>query len=140
MKQPISGLAENESEIGEEKYRVVQNIRIEHNLKGIPPLIGTFFITNYKVGFKPRDKKTSSNNLTGSKSGGSETSRNEDLRISLVGKARVQDYFMIPLGMLFSAEIRTFVGTDNKVKHSCIELMSKDNRKWSLILKYFEEC
>ena len=57
-----------------------------------------------------------------------------------MGKAHVQDFFMIPLGMLFSAEIRTFVGTDNKVKHSCIELMSKDNRKWSLILKDFEEC
>ena len=54
-KQHIQGLQEYEVEIGEEKYRIVNNITCEHNLRQIPPLQGTFILTNFKIIFKPND-------------------------------------------------------------------------------------
>ena len=37
-KQHIQGLKEQEVEIGEEKYRIVNNITCEHNLRYVPYL------------------------------------------------------------------------------------------------------
>ena len=42
--------------------------------------------------------------------------------------------------MLHSAEVRTFVADDNKVKHSCVELCSKDQRRFSIIMNTYEDC
>ena len=53
VKQHISGLQEHEVEIGEEKYKIVNNISCEHNLRNIPSLQGTAIITNFKIIFKP---------------------------------------------------------------------------------------
>ena len=83
----------------------------EHNLKNIPSLQGTVIVTNFKIIFKPNDQQPLIAN---------------DATLALVGKSRVQDFFRLPLGMLSSAEVRTFVVDDNKIKHSCIELVSKD--------------
>lgn len=44
-------------EIGEEKYRVVNNITCEHNLRNIPPLQGSLIVTNFKVIFKPNEQQ-----------------------------------------------------------------------------------
>ena len=60
--------------------------------------------------------------------------------LAQVGKSRVQDFFRLPLGMLISVEVRTFVMDDNKIKHSCIELLSKDQRRMSIIMSSFDEC
>ena len=43
-----------------------------------------------------------------------------------VGEKRVQDFFRLPLGMLSTVEVRTYVVDDNKLKHSCVEIASKD--------------
>ena len=58
----------------------------------------------------------------------------------IIGKSRVQDYFTLPLGMLLSAEVRTKVESDNMIKHSCIELVSKDQRKLSIIMSDYDAC
>lgn len=42
--------------------------------------------------------------------------------------------------MLANVEVRTFVVDDNRIKHSCIELMSKDQRRMSIIMNSFEDC
>ena len=42
--------------------------------------------------------------------------------------------------MLLKAEVRTFVVDDHKIKHSCIELASKDQRRISIIMNNFEDC
>ena len=47
----------------------------------------------------------------------------------------MQDFFSLPLGMLLSAEVRTAVASDNLIKHSCVELLAKDMRKMSMLLK-----
>ena len=124
-KQHIQGLLEHEVEIGEEKYRIVNNVTCEHNLRSVPPLQGVFILTNFKVIFKPAEQQP---NVT------------VDSQLQLVGKSRVQDFFRLPLGMLASAEVRTFVVDDNRIKHSCIELLSKDQRRMSIIMGSFDDC
>lgn len=57
-----------------------------------------------------------------------------------VGKSRVQDFFRFTLGMLLSVDVRTFVVDDHRIKHSCIELVTKDQRRMSLIMGNFDEC
>ena len=57
-----------------------------------------------------------------------------------MGKSRVQDFFKLPLGMLLSTEVRTTVADDNKIKHSCIELLSKDQRRMSVIMSDYDAC
>ena len=52
----------------------------------------------------------------------------------------MQDYFCITLGMLYSAEVRTSVASDNLIKHSCIELLAKDMRRMSIIMSDYEAC
>lgn len=42
--------------------------------------------------------------------------------------------------MLLKAEVRTFVVDDNRIKHSCIELLCKDQRRLSIIMSNFEDC
>ena len=42
--------------------------------------------------------------------------------------------------MLFSVEVRTFVVDDNKIKHSCVELVSKDQRRMTIIMGTYEDC
>ena len=42
--------------------------------------------------------------------------------------------------MLHSVEVRTFVVDDNRIKHSCVEILSKDQRRMSFILHSFEDC
>ena len=54
-KQHISGLSDNEIEVGEEKYRIVNHVTCEHNLRGIPSLKGTVIVTNFKIIFKPNE-------------------------------------------------------------------------------------
>ena len=124
-KQHIQGLQEQEVEIGEEKYRIVNNVTCEHNLRHVPSLTGTVIVTNFKIIFKPNEQQPAILN---------------DSVLNLVGKSRVQDFFRLPLGMLASCEVRTFVVDDNKIKHSCIELLGKDQRRMSIILHSFEEC
>jgi len=48
----------------------------------------------------------------------------------------VQDFFRLPLGMLST----TFVVDDNRIKHSCVEILSKDQRRMSFILHNFDDC
>ena len=126
MEKPkLSVLSEAEVEIGEEKYRVVQNVQCEHNLRHVPPLIGTVVVTNFKVMFKPNE---------------TQSGVTDEQKLAIVGKSRVQDFFRVPLGQLFSIDVRTFVQDDNKIKHSCIEMATKDGRRMSIILHTFEDC
>lgn len=83
----------------------------EHNLRHVPPLQGTVIVTNFKIIFKPNDQQPSVGN--------------ESL-LQYVGKTRVQDFFRLPLGMLSSVDVRTFVVDDNRIKHSCVEISTKD--------------
>lgn len=82
-------------------------------------------MTNFKIIFKPAEQQTYT--VT-------------EQMLAQVGKSRVQDFFRLPLGMLTSVEVRTFVVDDNKIKHSCIELLSKDQRRLSIIMSSFDEC
>lgn len=52
----------------------------------------------------------------------------------------MQDFFRFTLGSLSSVDVRTFVVDDNKIKHSCIELVNKDQRRMSIIMNNFEEA
>jgi len=124
-KQHIAGLQESEVEIGEEKYRIVNNVTCEHNLRGVPSLQGTVTVTNFKIIFKADNQQP---HVT------------SDAQLHLIGKSRVQDFFRLPLGMLAQAEVRTFVVDDNRIKHSCVELVSKDQRRLSIIMSSFEDC
>ena len=54
-KQHIQGLRDHEVEIGEEKYRVENNVTCEHNLRNVPSLQGSVIVTNFKIIFKPND-------------------------------------------------------------------------------------
>ena len=56
-KQHIQQLQEHEVEIGEEKYRIVNNVMCEHNLRNVPSLSGTIIVTNFKIMFKPNDQQ-----------------------------------------------------------------------------------
>ena len=87
--------------------------------------MGTVIVTNYKILFKPNDQQ--------------QTVTSEP-QLSMVGKTRVQDFFRLPLGLLSTIEVRTFVGDDKKIKHSCIEIASKDQRRYSIILHNFDDC
>lgn len=73
-KQHIQGLQDQEVEIGEEKYRIVNNVTCEHNLRSVPSLVGSVIVTNFKVIFKPNDQQP--NILS-------------DSQLQLVGKSRV---------------------------------------------------
>ena len=42
--------------------------------------------------------------------------------------------------MLYSAEVRTTVASDNMIKHSCIELLAKDMRRMSIIMSDYDAC
>mmetsp|Transcript_28792 Transcript_28792/g.35629 ORF Transcript_28792/g.35629 Transcript_28792/m.35629 type:complete len:140 (+) Transcript_28792:322-741(+) len=42
--------------------------------------------------------------------------------------------------MLSTVECRTFVVDDNRIKHSCVEILSKDQRRMSFILHNFDDC
>lgn len=42
--------------------------------------------------------------------------------------------------MLLSVDVRTFVVDDNRIKHSCIELVTKDQRRMSIIMNNFDDC
>ena len=42
--------------------------------------------------------------------------------------------------MLLSAEVRTKVEDANQIKHSCIELLSKDQRRISVIMSDYDAC
>ena len=55
-----------------------------------------------------------------------------------MGKSRVQDFFTLTLGMLLSVEVRTAVASDNQIKHSCVEIVSKDQRRLSVIMSDYE--
>ena len=72
-------------EIGEEKYRIVNNVTCEHNLRSVPSLQGSVIVTNFKIIFKPNEQQP----LVQS-----------DMLIQNIGKARVQDFFRFTLGML----------------------------------------
>ena len=41
--------------IGEEKYRFQHNVFCEHNLRNVPPLTGSLYLTNFKLIFKPNE-------------------------------------------------------------------------------------
>ena len=60
--------------------------------------------------------------------------------MNLVGRSRVQDFFRIPLGLIYSIDVRTYAVTDNRIKHSCIELLTKDQRKLSFIMRDYDEA
>ena len=60
-----------------------------------------------------------------------------------MGKSRVQDYFRVPLGMIFSVEVKSHNVTDDnneRIKHGHMELLCKDQRKISFIMTNLEEC
>ena len=98
-------------EIGEEKYRVENNVTCEHNLRNVPSLQGSVIVTNFKIIFKPNEQQP---NVQG------------EFMVQNVGRSRVQDFFRFTLGMLLSVDVRTFVVDDHRIKHSCIELVTKD--------------
>ena len=47
----------HEVEIGEEKYRIVNNVTCEHNLRNVPSLQGSVIVTNFKIIFKPNEQQ-----------------------------------------------------------------------------------
>ena len=112
-------------EIGEEKYRIVNNITCEHNLRNVPSLQGSVIVTNFKIIFKPNEQQPNIQS---------------EVILQSVGKSRVQDFFRFTLGLLCSVDVRTFVVDDNRIKHSCIELATKDQRRMSIIMNNFDEC
>lgn len=42
--------------------------------------------------------------------------------------------------MLCQVEVRSFAVDDNRIKHSCIDLVTKDQRRMSIIMNSFDEC
>ena len=111
-KKHIPGLLQDcEVEIGEVKHRIVHNVSCEHNLRNIPTLIGTLIVTNFKVMFKPNETQPNVKN---------------DAKLKFVGHTRVHDFFRLPLGILSSVESKAAVIEGEKVKHSRLEILSKD--------------
>lgn len=51
---------------------------------------------------------------------------------------RVQAYFLVTLGQLQTCEVRP-VTEGNKVKHSCIDISTKDQRKMSFVIKDYKK-
>jgi hypothetical protein len=94
--------------------------------------MGTLICTNYKIVFKPAhiaDQLPNTNARTA----------------QLLTLPNVQAFFQIALCLIFSIEVRTFVREVNKQahSHSCIEVYTKDGRRYNFILKDakpFEKC
>ena len=104
------------------------NLKLKHDKKSkdTKSLDGSLILTNFKVIFKPHTDRLNKN-LT-----------EQDLQ--MLGRSRVRDYFRIPMGLIHSVDVRTYAVTDNKIKHSCIELVTKDQRKLQFIMRDYDEA
>jgi hypothetical protein len=106
-------------EHGECTIKSLGEVRVEHNLADLEAdAIGLLVLTNFKLVFKP-----------------SSTRRGEDplenpADAEMLSLARVQAYFMVTLGQLLSVDVRP-VTEGSRVKHSCIDVFTKDGRKLS---------
>ena len=126
-KNYVSGLHDSEIEHGEIALTVQSNIKCEHNLQDLEyDVVGTLLLTNYKLLLKPIAIARGDEILNNSK------------EMKILGRARVQAYFVITLGHLFSVEVRP-VTEGNKVKHSCIDIVTKDCRKLSFLIKDYKK-
>ena len=57
-----------------------------------------------------------------------------------IGKARVADFFRMPLGLIFSIELKMkAIHDDVRLKQSVVEIVSKDQRKLSIIMRDADE-
>ena len=59
---------------------------------------------------------------------------------SILNRPSIKEFFTIPLGIIFSVEARTTVKGNNQIENSFVQIITKDNRQYSFILKDFREC
>lgn len=122
-KAQIEQLQDWELEWGEEKISQLYSIKCEHNLPGVPnELLGCLIITNFKIVFKPLEAQLSQD------------------EIRILTFPHVQAFFSIPMGQLYTVEVKTQLTNKNSVKHTAVEIVTKDCRQISFILSNFEHC
>ena len=85
-------------------------------MRDLPSLKGTIIVTSFKIIFKP-----------------SELQPNLRVKSELdaVAKSHIQDYFRMPLGLIYSVEIKTSSSiseqhSDSRTKQSKVEILGKD--------------
>jgi hypothetical protein len=58
----------------------------------------------------------------------------------MMNQPNLRAFFTVPLGMILSIELRTFQKDDNRTKISCVEIVSKDSRKFNFLMKDPPQC
>ena len=127
-KKPIDGFTPQETEYAEYKTLFQSNIKVEHNFPDVQELYGNLICTNYKLAFIPSENPALQPGNT------------NRYTLQMLTLPSVRDFFKVPLCLILSVEVRTYVKDDNKLKHSCVEVITKDGRKFNFVLKDFDQC
>lgn len=125
QKRNIDGLDEDQVEYGETLVLREMNVKAEHNFPGLSVIHGLLICTNYKLIFGPSERQPPSMDARSKQ---------------LIVMPHVCGFFTLPLGYIFSIEVKTILDARNRVKNSSLEVISKDGRKLNLILKDYDQC
>jgi len=58
----------------------------------------------------------------------------------MLNMPNIQAFFIVPLGLILNVKVKTIVGDGNRVRHSSVEVVTKDGRRLNLILSNYELC